>query len=141
MVALIFLFFKVRTPERFSVIIMGFGLAFAEPWLAHPRVSSEYCARCYPDRTWRRIGHHSYRPTNSKQLRQCLGGNQLFHDWIGDAQGTGGHTLRERTDLDPGAPDVGSDDLICERHAHRVEIYMPRHRVHIAGLNSAYQHQ
>jgi hypothetical protein len=31
--------------------------------------------------------------------------------------------------------------LIRERHTHRVEIYMPRHRIDIAGLHSAYQHQ
>jgi hypothetical protein len=43
---------------------------------------------------------------------------------IGDLQGRDGHALRERTDLDSGAPDLGSDDLICERDAHRVEIMM-----------------
>src|SRR6266567_981890 len=49
--------------------------------------------------------------------------------------------LGERTDLCSGAPDIGSDDLLCERDAHRVEIYMPRHRNDIARLHSAYQHE
>src|SRR5262245_32739351 len=76
--------------------------------------NSPDCAASYPDRAWRRIGHHGYWPTNTKQLRQCFGGNQFFHDWIGDPQGTGGHTFREGTDIDPGPPNVGRHHLVRE---------------------------
>ncbi len=32
-------------------------------------------------------------------------------------------------------------NLTGDGHAHRVEIHMPRHRLDIAGLNRAYQHE
>jgi hypothetical protein len=42
----------------------------------------------------------------------------------------------KRTDLDPGAVHVGGNNLIGEGDTHRVEGYVPPHRVDIASLNS-----
>src|SRR5262249_29862735 len=87
-----------------------------------------------PVRTWRPIWQHGYRPTNGKQLSQCFGRDQPFHNWIGDRGGS--YVSPERTDLDPGAAYVGGNDLIGERDAHRVQVYVPCYCVDIARLNS-----
>jgi hypothetical protein len=96
--------------------------------------------RCYSDCTWRgSIWHHSYRPTNSEQLGQRLARNKSFYNRIRD--GSGGYVSPKRTDLHPGATHIRINNLIGERDAHRVEIYMPRNCIDIVGLNGAYQHE
>jgi hypothetical protein len=96
--------------------------------------------RCYSDRAWRwSIWHHSYRPTKGEQLGQRFGGDQFFYNWVRDR--SGGYVSPKRTDLDPGAAHIGTNNLIDERDAHRVEVYMPRNCIDIAGLNGAYQHE
>jgi hypothetical protein len=66
-------------------------------------------------------------------------GDEFFYDWVRD--GSGGYVSPKRTYLNPGATHVGINNLIGERKAHRVEVYMPRNYIDIAGLNGAYQHE
>src|SRR5262245_33283656 len=96
--------------------------------------------RCYSNRAWRwSIWHHSYRPTNGEQLRQRFGGDQFFYNWV--RNGSGGYVSPKRTDLNPGAAHVGINNLIRERDAHPVEVYMARNCINVAGLNGACQHE
>jgi hypothetical protein len=83
--------------------------------------------------------HHSYRPTKGEQLGQRFEGDKFFYNRVRD--GSGGYVAPERTDLNPGARHLGVNNLIGERKAHRVEVYMPRNGTDIAGLNGAYQHE
>jgi len=94
--------------------------------------------RRYSNGAWRR-GQYRSRPASGEQLGYCLGGVELFHNWVRD--GSGGHVSSQRTDLDPGAAQVGIDNLIGERDAHRVEIHTIRNRADVAVFNGAYEHK
>jgi hypothetical protein len=82
-----------QEPERKTEALLLWQrgrLGYLEPTKAIFRISKDlrncpHRASRYPDRAWWRIRHHGYRPTNGEQLRQCLGRDQLFHNWIGDA--------------------------------------------------------
>ena len=49
--------------------------------------------------------------------------------------------MHETTDLNPGATQVGVDNLIAERDAYRIEIHTIRNRTHVAGFNGANEHK
>ncbi len=64
-------------------------------------------------------------------MGQCFARDEFFYNRIGDS--SSGHVSPKRTDLDPSAADVGSNNLICERDANRVEVYVLRNCIDLAA--------